>query len=212
MGSWIQRAGNWMPRQKSRRQQGKSPENSGKQDRDLFTGTRVESGACASETRWTQFLVQRYLFRIGQATGWFGAQPPSSLAPWRLARWLVWLICPFPGMPFLPLLPGELMHSLRLSSIVWGDTVSCDRHWDLWVSIWQPSPSWFISWAPWAPLYCVHVVFHCHCYCRRALYHIILEYELGILTGPHSNHGSPTSLPPVCLGKGALYFNCKMGL
>lgn len=36
----------------------------------------------------------------------------------RLARGLVWLICAPPGVPFLPVLPGELMHSLRLSSTV----------------------------------------------------------------------------------------------
>ena len=67
-GPWIQRVGNVMPTQKVRRQQGGLPESTGKQDRDLFTGTRVQSGTRASETRGAHCLVRSYLCGVGHVT------------------------------------------------------------------------------------------------------------------------------------------------
>lgn len=64
-----------------------------------------------------------------------GHQQCRSFISQSLARELLRLICLLPDVTFQPLSPADLIHSLRVSSIV-PSPVALSR----WISFWQHSP------------------------------------------------------------------------
>lgn len=113
-------------------------EASEKSDRDLFSGSRIRSGARASEMSPVSGMKGSVYSWKNYRSMWCWAT--SKVGPSVLkARHqnCSGLICLLPGMVFLPLSSADLMHSLRLSSNA-PSPVALRR----WISFWQRAPSY----------------------------------------------------------------------